>query len=94
LGFAIQFLHLISKANNVWVLYANGEAIGPLKGTFPHVVSTPREVGWSYHHEFRRLVRYPCFTGHRHQHLSNWLNAGRSTAQNGSMRADIDPTRS
>jgi hypothetical protein len=57
LSFAIQFLHLISNALSVWFLYANGEAIRALKGTFPHVVSTPREVGWSYHHEFHRLIR-------------------------------------
>jgi phytoene/squalene synthetase len=42
---AIQLLHLMRNANSVWLLYGNGEVIGPIKGTHYHVPSTPREVG-------------------------------------------------
>jgi hypothetical protein len=43
----IQLLHLIRKANSVWLLYGNGEVIRSIKGTQYHVASTPREVGVS-----------------------------------------------
>jgi hypothetical protein len=42
-----QLLHLIRKANSVRLLYGDGEVIGPIKGTYYHVASTPREVGVS-----------------------------------------------
>jgi hypothetical protein len=43
----IQLLHLIRKANSVWLLYGNGEVIRSIKETQYHVASTPREVGVS-----------------------------------------------
>jgi hypothetical protein len=43
LSFVIQVLHRMRKAKT-FGLSANGEAIDRLKGTLPHVVSTPREV--------------------------------------------------
>lgn len=67
--------------------YGNGEAIKPIKGTYPHVVSTPREVGGSRDHEFRRLVRHPCLT-RAAAASGNWLNARRGRApQNEACRS-------
>jgi hypothetical protein len=57
----IQFLHLNEKPH-VQLLYGNGEAIRPIKGTYPHIASTPREVGVSHDHEFRSFVRLLCLT--------------------------------
>jgi hypothetical protein len=51
----IQFLH---KANSVGFLYGDGEANRPIKGTYSHVASTPREVGVSHDHVSRSLFRH------------------------------------
>src|SRR6266851_2988838 len=50
------------KSQHVQLLYGNGEAIRPIKGTYPHIASTPREVGVSHDHEFRSFVRLLCLT--------------------------------
>src|SRR5882672_2827857 len=44
------------KSQHVRLLYRNGEAIRPIKGTYPHIPSTPREVGVAHDHEFRSFV--------------------------------------
>jgi hypothetical protein len=47
LSSVIQFLQKPIAFGSSW----NGEAMKPPKGTFPHVVTTPREVSGSYHHQ-------------------------------------------
>jgi hypothetical protein len=44
------------EANSVRLLYGDGGANGPAKGTFPHAASTQREVCVSRDHEFWSLV--------------------------------------
>jgi hypothetical protein len=56
-SFAIQSLHLLRKANSVWLLFGNGEVTGSIKGTHYHVASTPREVGVSS--RWNRSFRIP-----------------------------------
>jgi hypothetical protein len=57
------------KSQHVQLLYGNGEAIRPIKDTYPHIASTPREVGVSHDHEFRSFVRLLCLTRVPHR---NW----------------------
>src|ERR1700736_6325512 len=57
------------KSQHVQLLYGNGEAIRPIKDTYPHIASTPREVGVSHDHEFRTFVRLLCLTRAPHR---NW----------------------
>src|SRR5260370_793419 len=44
------------KSQHVQLLYGNGEAIRPIKDTYPHIASTPREVGVSHDPEFGSFV--------------------------------------
>src|SRR5260370_41707866 len=50
------------KSQYVQRLYGNGEGNRPIKDTYPHIASTPREVGVSHDHEFRSFVRLLCLT--------------------------------
>jgi len=42
------------KANSGWPPLRKWSSDRPIQGTFPHVVSTPREVGAPHDHEYRR----------------------------------------
>jgi len=60
-----KLFHVISpkRTDGFWVRHGNGEAIDPLKETFSHIASTPREVGGAPRRQRRFSLRLFILAG-------------------------------